>query len=671
MGPNDEPGMSPPPRRGTALLVITMIVITTGAFAFLGPRGMGERSAPVRVALIDSGVTPDSTLYGRVVSGRSFITEGNGYHSTDNSTVDSEPRGNPHGTFVARILVKEASNVLIVNAKVVDSNNTATEQAIIEAMRWAVNEEACDIINLSLGGSPSGQDGLREAVRWAFEQGVSVVAAAGNNGRGGVTGSSIESPAVYPQAIAVAAVDEQGRPYYFSGRGPLRNGTTKPDISALGMYTDQQSSTTVYGTSYAAPRVAAAAAGLIAYCIEKGWDWTPGMIKATLMASADRLSSEPWETGAGNLDLDSALKFLDEVPKNESLPLAAYVLPKTGPGSFERWFVNSTVTVEMSVFASSGTTFDLFYEGSASPWVRGPQTILVNQTGSFSVRVHVISGTDMLNLQALVTLIAPGYLSLKAQMKFDASVGFAVVAFDVSHSPWWTDSIYGQFRAFYELLTDIGIAVEEIRDPNDLQSESMLRYDAIVVLDPCAWSYSLDENRIVASPFASYSQSEIEAYLTYWRAGRGLLVAALDNSSIDVESTNQLLSCFNMTLNHDHIPGVTIVVDGIPSSVLVSGLTNNTLAQGVRSFDFNGCSLNFSNGAFRLAWTEIVWRDPQGNLHIDSRTVAVGLEGEGGSRMVAMGSNFFIDNWGINGLYQSTQNSKLALQTVLWLIQAL
>ncbi|RDE11428.1 MAG: hypothetical protein C4K47_09890 [Candidatus Thorarchaeota archaeon] len=655
------------PRRGTALLLGTIIVVAAFTLAYLAPGGIGPSGKSVRVAVIDSGMNTNGILWNKLAAAKSFVDKAYGYPSTDNSTEDSAPHGYLHGSYVAKIIVENAPNALVVNAKVVDANNTALELAIVAAIHWAVVEEDCTIINLSLGSLASNHDILSDAVKWAFERGVTVVAAAGNNGQAGVAGSSVESPAAYVQAIAVGAVDEHGFPYPFSACGPLRNGSLKPDISADGWYADRETSATVLGTSFAAPRVTAAVVTLIAHCKENGWESTPGMIKATLIASAHYLPSDSWEVGAGYLDTYSAVMYLDAAPKSDSLPLAVCVLPGIRPYSFERWFVNSTSFVDFSVFASNSATFSLVYGGSAAPWVTGPDSIVVNQTSSFSLKVCVVSNISVRNLRASITLVAPEYVTITAQLKFNASVGLAIVAFDTSHSPWWTDSIYGQYREFYELLTRLGIAVEEITDPESLQLNTMLRYDAIVILDPCSWDYFTVNGSPVNAGSTRYSQDDIESYTSYWEAGGGILVVGQQNSSIDVEGANQLLSAFNVSMNYDSMPPITIVVNGIASTIAVTRLVAHNVTQGVESFDYNGCSLNFSGACFELAWTEVTWTDMEGIPHNENKTVVVGLEGESGNRLVVVGSNYPFDNWGISGLYTSTQNSKLALQAILWL----
>ncbi|WP_457826737.1 S8 family serine peptidase, partial [Staphylococcus aureus] len=69
---------------------------------------------------------------------------------------------------------------------------------IAEAIRFAANHGA-KVINMSLGGS-RGSKILGDAVKYAHDRGVTVVCAAGNEGRG-----RVGFPAAYPGAIAVAA----------------------------------------------------------------------------------------------------------------------------------------------------------------------------------------------------------------------------------------------------------------------------------------------------------------------------------------------------------------------------------------------------------------------------------------------------------------------------------
>ncbi|MHA2228429.1 MAG: S8 family peptidase [Candidatus Thorarchaeota archaeon] len=656
-------------KRGTAILVITLIIIAGTVTVVFLPRAFGFADLTVKVAVVDSGVDKDNLLFSRVIAEKSFVNSSYGYRTLDESVVDSKPNNEQHGTHIAKIIAENALNAAIINAKVVDANNTATERGIIEAVRWAILEEDCDIINLSLGGTPSNVDGLRELVAWAFDMGVSIISAAGNNGQDGITGSSVESPAVYLEVIAVGAVDDSGVPYYFTGRGPLRGRTLKPDISATGYYTNGVG--TFFGTSFATPRVSAAAANIIRFCQDNLWDWTPGMIKSTLLASAKPSSYEPWEVGAGLLDEKTAFRLLESVDKINNLPMMVWMSPFLGAYDFERWFVNTSIEIDVAVFASTNTSFQIAISGSAAEWIVGPEAIAINQTGSFPITIQVIASGRMFGLTAQVSLISSFYRYIFTEFNFDVSIPIARVAFDFSHTPWWIDSIYGQFRAFYERISDLGIAVVELNERSEIELENMKRFDAVIILDPCAWEFNM--SGYIGEPIESisYTKLEIDAYYNYWDNGGNIFFVGGNNISIDIEGANSLLSRFNVSLNNDKIPGITFFVNGLPNTEVITKIAEHPITDRVEKFDYNGCSLNFTGSHVELAWVLYNWLDDDGVSHQENRTVLTALEGSHGARLIVTGSNFFLDNWGINGIYAGEDDSLLMLQSVFWLLGVL
>jgi hypothetical protein len=654
-------------RRGTALLVISVIFVATFAAVVMVPRSIGLPELQVRVCVIDSGINKDYSLDARVILEKSFINTSYGYSVNLNSTTDSLPLNAPHGTYVAKIVTRDAPNAAIVNAKVVTSNNTATMESIVAAIYWAVEEAECDIINLSIGTYPFIQGTLQKAVEWACDYGVTIVAAAGNNGQGGIAGTSVESPAVYPEVIAVGAIDDDGKPYDFSARGPLRNRTVKPDIVANGFYSTNGAGG-VFGTSFAAPQVASAAARIIEYCQDNEWSWTPGMIKAALISSATRLSSESWEVGAGLLNTKGAINYVSDVNRRNDLPLVAALTPGTGPFSFERWFANSSTIITYSVFCSSNASFTLSYMGSAAGWVDGPTMFELNQTGSFRISIDIQTNESQDSLNLTVILFSSDYGYLRSDMSFDATNPLARIAFDISHSPWVTDSIYGQFREMYSLLSSAGIAIEELRYESQITPETLGRYDAIFILDPCAWGSIYKDGEVQKASIYSYSHAEKNAYVAYWESGGSILVIGMGNRSLNLNSANELLQLFGFSLNYDQIPGITIEVNGISSTLLVTDLMNHTTTNGIGSFDFVGCSVNFTGNATCLAQVEITYFDSGDVLQTENRTVVAALEGHDNARMIVSGTNFLFDNWGVEGYYQSEENDLFILQMAYWLI---
>ncbi len=659
----------PTRHRGTVILVITIITVATLGILQALPQTIPEPELDVRVAIIDSGINIDSELETRVIAQMSFINTSYGYSETDNDTADSSPGGSLHGTYIAKIIAEESPDAGIINAKVVGNDNIATVMGIVEAIRWAVLEENCSVINLSLGISLVTTDIVGEVVKWAFEQGVCVVAASGNDGQDGIAGSSVDSPAAYDEVIAVAGVDSNLAPYGFTGRGPLRDRILKPDISAWGYYTE--SGVTVFGTSFAAPIISASAVRIIAHCFRNGWSWTPGMIKAALMISALHLQYEEWEVGAGFVYIHSALVYIDNAQKIDGVPLVSTLNPTNGPFSFEYWFVNHSVFIPISIFSSSNVTFNLAYLGKDAHWLHGPSEVTINQTGQVTLEINVVSSEEVEEIEAYVSFIAPNYWNMKTSFHFDAKVPFKEIAIDTSHTPWAIDSVYGQFRELTLKINELGSSVDELGRSTEITYGLLSRYDAVFVMDPCAWSYNMVNNSITKNALYSYSQSEIDAYVQYWEQGGGLFLVGLSNASLDLSSANELFSAFNITLNYDAVPPITIKMNGIPSTTEITKMHNHPVTAFVDSFDYNGCSLNFTGDVFELAWAEIFWRDVDDIIHKDNRTVLVGLENPTGGRLLATGSNFFLDNWALNELYSSDQDWKLVLQSLYWLIHIL
>jgi len=655
--------------RGTALLVITIIIIATLAYLQAIPQTYTDPELYVRVAIIDSGINIDSELESRVLSQKSFVNSSYGYSETDNNTADSMPGGNPHGTYIAKIIAEESPDAGIINAKVVSVDDKATAVGIVEAIRWAVLEENCDVINLSLGIGIVTTDIVGDAVKWAFGHGVCVVAAAGNEGQDGIAGSSVESPAAYDEVIAVAGVDSQLVPYGFTATGPLRDRILKPDISAWGYY--KENGGTVFGTSFAAPIVSASAVKIIAHCFENGWSWTPGMIKAALMISALQLPYEEWIVGAGFINIHSALIYIDNAQKDNGLPLVSTLTPTDGPFSFEHWFVNQSVSIPVSIFCSSNVTFNMIYRGTHAQWIHGPSEITINQTGQVTLVVNVIASEDVEGIDAWVTFIASNYLNMRTSFHFDAEVPFKEIAIDTSHTPWAIDSVFGQFRELALRINELGSSVDELGRSTEITYGLLSGYDAVFVMDPCAWSYHMVNNTMTKAALYSYSQSEIDAYVQYWEQGGGLFLVGLSNASLDLSSANELFSAFNITLNYDIVPPITIIVNGIASTSEITKMHNHPVTAFLDSFDYNGCSLNFTGDVFELAWAEIYRTNEFDTIIKENRTVLVGLENPLGGRLLATGSNFFLDNWALNELYRSNQDWRLVLQALYWLIHIL
>jgi len=165
------------------------------------------------VAVIDTGVDPaQPDLAGALVPGADTLDSGTG-------TADD----NGHGTAVAGVIAARSDNRIgvtsvcgtcaVMPVKVIGASGFGDAAHIATGIVWATDHGA-RVINLSviLDGP---QQSVEDAVRYAHDRGVVVVAAAGNG-----SGLDPTYPAAYPEVISVAAAQEDGSLYPWTQRGP-------------------------------------------------------------------------------------------------------------------------------------------------------------------------------------------------------------------------------------------------------------------------------------------------------------------------------------------------------------------------------------------------------------------------------------------------------------------
>lgn len=626
-----------------AVFVILLIVMSSGVMLLLQLGPFSSGTGQVRVAVLDSGMDSSGVLQGRIASQQSFISVDYGYTSSDLTTTDSRPGGTPHGTLVAMTIAQESQNCVIVNGRILDSNGQATTPGLIAAIYWAV-EQNCSVINLSLGSTPTYDDPTEKAIQYAFSKGVVVVAAAGNEGDSGRAGTSVSSPGVFMDCLAVAALDDNGSPAYFSSTGPTASSYMKPDIAAAGYV--QTTTTTYYGTSFSSPRVSAAAAELVAYCIKNSLPFTPGSIMTALLKGADTLPYPEYVVGAGALDLTNSIQVIASSSSAGLLPNISYVSPSELPIDFESLFHGDTYEFNLQLFTSSQATFDVEITSSTPGIFNVSSPVSINQVGIVPLKV-VVPASGITSYSGNITFVSNTGGTSRVTIRFTAPDATARVAFDISHTTWSIDTIYGQFREFYKKLTTNSFSVTELRNSSEITYSLLSTFDAVLLLDPCVWDLN-ESDAFNPSIFSvPFSDSEITAYHQYFNSGGGILVVALSNDSLDVHSLNHFLSWTNFSLTNGR-------VGSGDSPVLVTQVTAHPTTVGVYDFDFLGAPIKVPGGATTL-----------GSYGIDP--VLACLQGAGGGRIVISGSNFEFDNYGMTHQYHSYYDQTLALKIVLWL----
>ncbi|MDK2931786.1 MAG: serine protease [Bacillota bacterium] len=218
-------------------------------------------SSSVVVAVIDTGVQTDHPdLAGHITAGYDF------YNRT---TYVRDING--HGTHVAGIIGALTNNgvgmaginwnVRIMPLKVTDDSGSGylDLSMIIEALRYAADHGA-NVVNMSfqIGGATTGEDPfMDQAIEYAYNKGVTMVAAAGNDGEPWVA-----YPARDPRVIAVGAVGPDLARATWSNYGSEVD-VVAPGADILSTW-PTNSFANASGTSMATPHVAGLAALMIA-----------------------------------------------------------------------------------------------------------------------------------------------------------------------------------------------------------------------------------------------------------------------------------------------------------------------------------------------------------------------------------------------------------------------
>jgi hypothetical protein len=219
---------------------------------FLGVAGdFSQWGRGVTIAVLDSGVAPDSTFgQGRV----QYLDLGLG-------TAAGTGAEDGHGTAVAALaagISPDAPGVApaagILSIRITDANAQSDVFTLSQAIVAAVDAGA-QILNISLGGYDGGNL-LTNAISYASQHGVVIVASAGND-----QAAQLTWPAADPRVVSVGAVDALEQQATFSNSG------TQLQITApgYGVQTAWLNGQRVYfdGTSASAPIVAGAIAAIM------------------------------------------------------------------------------------------------------------------------------------------------------------------------------------------------------------------------------------------------------------------------------------------------------------------------------------------------------------------------------------------------------------------------
>jgi serine protease len=273
----------------------------------------GNAGSGVIVAVLDSGIAYED--YDETpVPGLEYIQATElaltlfvpGYDFINNDAHPNDDDG--HGTHVAGTIAQStnngtgtagvAFNASLMPVKVLDASGSGTSTALVSGIDFA-SQNGADVINMSLSfGDYTGTiAALEVAIQNAYDNGVVIVAASGND----YFANFVSYPANNPNVIAVGATDFSENVTDYSNKGPqieltAPGGNVGQDLSASGYGNGGVLQQTLSngnpldigywyyeGTSMATPHVAAVAA----LVIEANPALTPGEVRTILRDSAE------------------------------------------------------------------------------------------------------------------------------------------------------------------------------------------------------------------------------------------------------------------------------------------------------------------------------------------------------------------------------------------------
>lgn len=201
-----------------------------------------------------------------------------------------------HGTVVTEIFATVCPKVkTLYIGKVVNPDGRISDGKAMDMLE-KVRKLGADVVNISFGSvkSDDGTHPLAREVNYLFSKGVLPVCAAGNGyGRG------VSYPASAKDAIAVGAVNIEGKPAAFNSYSVLESGIIKPDVMAYGVNIEskrydgcwrvgraEKDKCITSGTSFAVPQVSGGLALLL-----QAWKGDKRTVREALYETAEKYQS--------------------------------------------------------------------------------------------------------------------------------------------------------------------------------------------------------------------------------------------------------------------------------------------------------------------------------------------------------------------------------------------
>lgn len=202
-----------------------------------------------------------------------FTNRGHGAGTLSILAGNKVPTGAPGWTGFTDF-VGAAPGINVIPVRIADGVARFTTSTMVAGFNYA-RAQGVQVLSMSMGGLSSAA--LVDAINLAYEAGVLMVTAGGNNFSGAPTPKSIVFPARYKRVIAACGVMGDGRAYSGLTRGTMQGNFGPPEkmATALGAFTPnvpwaEMDAANIIdmdgaGTSAATPQIAAAAALWLAH----------------------------------------------------------------------------------------------------------------------------------------------------------------------------------------------------------------------------------------------------------------------------------------------------------------------------------------------------------------------------------------------------------------------
>lgn len=238
-----------------------------------GQFSVGDEGAGVNIYVVDSGLNMSHTEFaGRVPATWWNVHDGRGV--SDCAGHGTHVAGTAAGTTYG--VAKKAS---IIPVRVLDCSGFGWSSTVMAGIDWAISHHVAGqpaVLNLSVGGFTNAS--FDQTVQSAVNDGITVVAAAGNDG----VDACWSSPARVSSAITVAATNIYDAQTSWSNYGSCVD-IQAPGASIRSAWTNAPTGyNTLDGTSMAAPHVSGAAAILLS----RDRSLSPGQVHQAMINNA-------------------------------------------------------------------------------------------------------------------------------------------------------------------------------------------------------------------------------------------------------------------------------------------------------------------------------------------------------------------------------------------------